>query len=156
MTSVPDWIELYRDESPTTKHPDSDAVLINTETGETSEIQLKATGYMSHIREHNSRYENVEVFATEEVARQSEQIHSSGISNEELETDVDEVFEGLREADDGVVAESMTVAGLITLARAVGVNLLQTKNVSQAGKEQLLKRGAISAATAGLVSVIVG
>lgn len=139
-----------------TNHPGSDAVLINTVTGETSEIQLKATSYMSHIREHNSRYENVEVFATEEVARQSEQIHSSGLSNDELETDVDEVFEGLREADDGVVSESMAVAALVTVARTVGVNLLQTKNVSQEDKEQLLKSGAISAATAGLVSVIVG
>ena len=98
----------------------------------------------------------MEVFATEEVARQSDQAQSSGISNEELETDVDEVFEGLREADDSVVAESMAVAALVTVARTVGVNLLQTKNVSQKSKEQLLKSGAISAATAGLVSVIVG
>ena len=55
-----------------------------------------------------------------------------------------------------MVAESMAVAGLIAVARAVSVNLLQTKNVSQEDKEQLLKSGAISAATAGLVSVIVG
>ena len=145
-------VELFDE----TNHPGSDAVLINTETGETSEIQLKATNYISYIEEHNNRYANVEVFATDEVAEISDEIHSSGITNAELNSDVDDVFSSLRSGDDGLVGESMAVASLMALARAVRVNLRNDKQLSKLEREDLLRGGISSAATAGLVSLMIG
>jgi len=50
----------------------------------------------------------------------------------------------------------MAVASLMALARAVRVNLRNDKQLSKLEREDLLRGGISSAATAGLVSLMIG
>jgi len=137
-----------------TNHAGSDIRIINTLTGDVKEVQLKATKYISYIREHNDKYENIEVFATEEVANMDASITSTGFSNTELNSDVSNVINGLNDFDDPSAFASMTVAGMVTLARNAKV-LLKGQEITQQEKENLIKEGAISAGVAGLVHLII-
>ena len=73
-------VELFEN----TNHAGADVRIINTETGDVAQVQLKATNYASYVREHNEKYENIDVLATSEVADKSPDWSSSGFSNEEL------------------------------------------------------------------------
>ncbi|MGH1454101.1 MAG: hypothetical protein ACRBBV_13115 [Paracoccaceae bacterium] len=136
-----------------TNHAGSDVRIINTVTDEVKEVQLKATKYVSYVREHNEKYENIEVFATEEVARTSGDLTSTGFSNSELNEDVGNVFEGLDDFDSPSALMSMSTAAMITLARNSRV-LLRGGGIPQAEKEKMVKDGAISAGVAGFVHLI--
>lgn len=48
-------------------HPGADVRLVNGKTGETVDIQLKATDSMASVREHQERYPDVEIHVTEEA-----------------------------------------------------------------------------------------
>jgi hypothetical protein len=136
-----------------TNHAGSDVRIINTVTDEVKEVQLKATKYASYVREHNEKYENIEVFATEEVAGTSGDLTSTGFSNSELNEDVGKVFEGLDDFDNPSALMSMSTAAMITLARNSRV-LLRGGGIPQAEKEKMVKDGAISAGVAGFVHLI--
>lgn len=142
-------VELFE----TTNHAGADIRIINTDTNEVKEVQLKATKYMQHIREHNEKYENIEIFATSEVATGNAELTSTGFSNEDLTEDVSSVFSDLDDFDDPNVIDSMTVAAMITLAKNAGV-LLKGEKVSNHEKENMIKDGAIAASVAGLVHLI--
>lgn len=75
-------------------HPGADVRLVNTRTGETVDIQLKATDSTTYLREHQGRYPDVEVHATEEVASSAD-VASSGFRNSELAGDVNATVEKL-------------------------------------------------------------
>lgn len=137
-----------------TNHAGSDVRIINTLTDEVKEVQLKATKYISYIREHNEKYENIAVFATEEVASVDSEITSTGFLNSELNEDVGHVFDGLDEFDDPGALASMSTAAMITLARNSRV-LLKGGSISQGEKEKLVKDGAIAAGIAGFVHLII-
>jgi len=137
-----------------TNHAGSDIRIINTDTDEVREVQLKATKYISYIREHNEKYENIEVFATEEVANTDPSLTSTGFTNAELNEDVSNVMEGLDDYDDPGALASMSIAAMVTLARNARV-LLKSGSISQNEKETLIKDGAISAGVAGFVHLII-
>jgi len=63
------------------------------------EIQLKATDSSSYITEHQEKYPDIEVVATEEVASKMNEVESSGFSNAEIESDVDETINALGATD---------------------------------------------------------
>ena len=142
-------VELFE----ATNHPGADVIITNVITGEVNEVQLKATNYLSLIREHNKKYESTDVFATEEVASTSADIESTGFTNEELTKDVDGVVENLGSSYDTGVVSSMAVAGMVVLARNIRV-LLKEDQLSQEEKQKLVTDGAVSAGVAGLVSLI--
>ena len=137
-----------------TNHAGSDVCIINTLTGDVKEVQLKATKYASYIREHNEKYEDIAVFATEEVASIDDEITSSGFSNAELNEDVATVFDGLNDYDDPSAFTSISIAAMVTLARNSRV-LLRGSSISQQEKEKLVKDGTIAASVAGFVHLII-
>lgn len=137
-----------------TNHAGSDVRIINTLTGEVKEVQLKATKYTSYIREHNEKYEDIAVFATDEVANIDDAITSSGFSNAELTEDVATVFDGLSDYDNPSAFTSISIAAMVTLARNSRV-LLRGGSFSQQEKEKLVKDGAIAASVAGFVHLII-
>lgn len=145
-------VELFE----ATNHPGADVRIINIETGEVREVQLKATDFMSYIRAHNDRYESVEVFATSEVADKSDSIQSTGMTNSELSGDVSNVVSGLGDTgESNAVMNSMALAGVVALARHTRV-LLKGGNMSAEERRKLLESSAVSAGAAGLVSLLLG
>jgi hypothetical protein len=68
-------VELFGD----TNHAGADVRIINVETGDVSEVQLKATNYAFYVREHNEKYENIDVLVTSEVAGSSPDWSSWGL-----------------------------------------------------------------------------
>ena len=145
-------VELFE----ATNNPGADVRIINTDTGEVREVQLKASNFMSYIRQHNDRYESVDVFATSEVADASDGVFSTGMSNSELTGDVSNVVSGLGDADESnEVINSMALAGVVALSRHTRV-LLKGGNMSAEDKRRLLESGAVSAGAAGLVSLLIG
>ena len=55
---------------------------------------------MLHVTEHSERYAHISVMATDEVAAQSDSIESTGISHADLDQDVGNVIDGMRDVDD--------------------------------------------------------
>ncbi len=138
-----------------TNHPGSDVIITNTITGEVREAQLKATDYLSYIKEHNQKYEDIAVFATDEVASTSEYITSTGVTNRELGENVHEVFEGLDGCGESGVASSMTIAAMISLARNVNV-LLRGGSMTTQDKTKVIQDGVVAAGVAGIFSLLIG
>ena len=138
-----------------TNHPGADVRITNLETGEVREVQLKATSYINAIKEHNRRYESIDVFATTEVASSASGVESSGLSNSELTEDVEKVLEDLDQYYEPSVLDSMGAAALVALARNVHVTL-KGKAMSDAERKGLIKDGTISAGTAGILTLLLG
>jgi len=136
-----------------TNHPGADVRIINLDTGEVREVQLKSTQYMQSIKEHNERYESIDVLATSEVADDMPDVYSSGFTNAEMSSDVQGVSDQLGHYYDPGVLDSMAVAGTVALARNIGV-LLKDGDTSADERQKLLKDGALSAAVAGLFSMV--
>ena len=67
---------------------------------------------MTYLREHQERYPDVEVHATEEVAS-SASVASSGFHNSELAGDVNATFEKLGD-DGGSVLEAGAASGILS------------------------------------------
>lgn len=136
-------------------HPGADVRITNLETGEVQEIQLKATDYMSAVREHNNRYESVDVFTTSEIAASADELSFSGFANQELTDDVETVFDELNDYADPSILAGMGTAGLVALARNVRVTL-KGRAMTDEERQKLIKDGAVSAGTAGLLSLLLG
>ena len=146
-------VELFEEYN----HPGADITLINTETGVEKVFQLKATDYLSYIKKHNEKYEDISVLATEEVAKLDPDIGTTGISNRELREEVSDVFDSLKSEDDDDfgVGSSMTVAAMITLARNVKV-ILKGSKMTNDEKSKLVQDGMIAAGVAGVISLLIG
>ena len=143
--------EIFED----TNHAGADVRIINTVTGDVREVQLKATDYLSYIQKHNEKYEDIEVFATSEVASESNAITSTEMSNTELNVDVQGVVDDLDRYTDSTVSSSMTVAAIIALAKNAKI-LLRGENMTKQEKENMVKDGTIAAGVAGVVSLLLG
>ncbi|WP_066172664.1 hypothetical protein [Bacillus marinisedimentorum] len=89
-----DTVEAYMFES--TNHPDYDVSLYDSETGETTDIQLKATDSEFYVQTAVDEVGADQVYVTEELAGKMG-LQSTGISNEELTRDVEEVVDNLME-----------------------------------------------------------
>lgn len=137
-----------------TNHPGADVRITNLQTGEVREVQLKATNYTHAVKEHNERYDAIDVFATSEVAERVPGAGSSGFSNAQMNTDVGSVTEVLDEYYDPGVLDSMAVAGTVALARNIGV-LIKGGDSSANERQKLVRDGALSAGVAGLFSLVI-
>lgn len=136
-------------------HEASDIQLIDTETGEVlEEIQLKATDYLSYIREHQRKYEDVPIYATSEIASKDDSIMDSGIANETLTRDVENVFDAIRGGQHAPlndlldsVAISMTVGCAVELKR-----IADGAPVDQRFRQSLIRQGAAAALVSTVLS----
>ncbi len=83
-----------------TNHKDTDVVLTNSDTGEIFEVQLKVTDSSSYVNDWIENHQNGEILITDELAEKMG-LETSGISNVELTTDVNEFVEKIIELDEG-------------------------------------------------------
>ena len=142
--------ELYE----LTNHPGADVRLINTETGEVTDIQLKATNSTSYVGEHGERYPDIDLRVTDEVAEKSAQYASSGFSNSSLSADVDGALDELTDHDpyvEGVAATS----GLLSAALNTKVTLQGKQSASKATRKTLEDIG-VAGASAAIIEILVG
>ena len=136
-----------------TNHAGADIKLINTETGEIQELQLKATSYAKYVEDHFEKYPDIGVLTTSEVSLEMGS-ESTGISNEQLSEDVDSVLDKIKPHQDVEIAESMVIAGLVTLAR--NVNVILTSDPKQEDKHTLLVQNGIKAGlVAGVAELVI-
>lgn len=80
-------------------HKNTDILLSNNNTGEISEIQLKATDSSSYVQDWIENNEDGEILITKELAEKMN-LETSGISNKELTTDVNQFVDKLIELDE--------------------------------------------------------
>ena len=144
-------VELFDE----TNHPGADVRIINTLTGDVRDVQLKASNYISYIEQHNERYADIPVMATDEVADEIDGVEGTGLSHEELSEDIENVLDELAASYDPSVLSSMSLAGMITLARNVKV-LLKGQEMSSEERSTLVVDGTRSAVVAGLVHTLIG
>jgi hypothetical protein len=143
-------VELFGD----TNHAGADVRIINVVTGDVSEVQLKATNYASYVREHNEKYQNIEVLTTSEVAEMSPDWSSSGFSNAELTGDTTLTLHKLGHSADADVIDSMVVAAMVTLT-ANAKSMLKGDALSTEAKQKIIQDGVVAASVAGLVQLII-
>ena len=77
-----------------TNHPDTDIQLVDEDTGEVWEVQLKATDNAAYVQDWIDRHPDGEILVTEEIANRLE-LETSGQSNQELTADVDQFVDEL-------------------------------------------------------------
>lgn len=142
-------VELFDD----TNHAGADVRVINIETGDISEIQLKATNYASYVREHNEKYENIDVLTTSEVATASPDWSSSDFSNESLTAETTSTLNKLDQDLDANIVDSMGVAAMVTLA-ANARSMLNGDALTTEAKQKIIQDGVVAASVAGLVQLI--
>ena len=143
-------VELFGD----TNHAGADVRIINVETGDVTEVQLKATNYASYVREHNERYENIDVLVTSEVAASSPEWSSSEFSNADLTADTSSALQKLDHGADADIVESMGVAAMVTLATNAKA-MLKGETLSRETKQKIIQDGVVAASVAGLVQLII-
>ena len=134
-------------------HPGADVRLVNARTGETVDIQLKATDSTTYLREHQGRYPDVEVHATEEVASSAD-VASSGFRNSELAGDVNATLEKLS-GNGGSVLEAGAASGIwsgVVNARAA----LRGERTGPAAVRRALEDMGIGVGSAALLELLVG
>lgn len=84
---------------PETNYPGVDVELVNPATGQTIDLQLKATDSLSYISQHTANYPDIAVVATSETASQSSQITDSGFTNESIQSDVEDFVSSVASED---------------------------------------------------------
>jgi len=143
-------VELFGD----TNHAGADIRIINTVTGDVSEVQLKATNYASYVRAHNERYEDIEVLTTSEVAEASPDWGSSEFSNAVLTEDTTSALQKLSHDADADILDSMGVAAMVSLTVNAKA-MLNGETLSTAAKQKIIQDGVVAASVAGLVQLII-
>lgn len=143
-------VELFGD----TNHAGADVRIINVATGDVSEVQLKATNYSSYVREHNEKYEDIEVLMTSEVAGSSPDWSSSEFSNADLTADTSSTLHKLGHGADADIVDSMGVAAMVTLA-ANARSMLKGDALSTEAKQKIIQDGVVAASVAGMVQLII-
>jgi len=95
-------------------HVGSDVILTNLETGDVTEIQLKATDSVGYVAEHIERYADIPVYVTSETASKlSDSVQSSGISNEDLAQEVEDSLQNASSEGVGSTIEDFVTDGVI-------------------------------------------
>lgn len=137
-----------------TNHPGADVRLINTLTDEVTDIQLKATNSSHYVGEHQERYPNIEVFATEEVSDRLSTVESSGFSNNELTSDVSGTLNKLTE-DSSYIESTVATSGLISAVINTKAVLDGKQSISSATRKTLEDLG-VAGASAAVIELLVG
>lgn len=140
-----------------TNHQGSDVMIKSKETDEIlEEYQLKATDNVSYVRAHQSRYENIDVKATSEVAERIEGVETSNFSNVEMTLKVDGTFEDL--ANNTISDRAINSAEISGLATAglEAINILTGKSdMADSGKRVVSTAVSASVAT-GITAFLFG
>lgn len=84
---------------PDTNHADYDVQLIDTETGDTWDVQLKATDYEDYVKDAIENIGDQNIIVTDEIAEKLN-LMTSGISNQQLEMDVKDFVDQMESYDD--------------------------------------------------------
>lgn len=100
-----------------TNHPGTDVQFIDTSTGASWEVQLKATDSSSYAHDWIDQHPDGEILVTSELADQTG-LHSSGFSNAELTHDVDQFVDKMIE-DDETIWDHFPIISAITLANII-------------------------------------
>lgn len=79
-------------------HQNTDILLTDNNTGDITEIQLKATDSSSYVQDWIENHPDGEILITEELAKKMN-LETSGLSNEELTTDVHDFVDKLIEIE---------------------------------------------------------
>jgi hypothetical protein len=95
----------------------------------------------------------VGAFATTDISFADPRDASSGLSNKERTENLETVVEEPDPCYDSDVLDSMSVAGLIALGRNVRLTL-KGREMSDVERHRLIKGGAISESTAGLLALL--
>lgn len=140
-----------------TNHLGYDVELVDAETGEVlRRIQLKATDNKHAVDEHNELYPEIEVMATEELAKLLDHVEGSGFTNADLARNTDEV---LSNVVDNTVSdrafESAEVVGLVAAGREAIAVLQGQAEVADATKKTLAAATQAAAAT-GITAFLFG
>ncbi len=138
-----------------TNHQGSDVKIISKDRGEVlDEYQLKATDSVSYVKEHQSRYSNIEVKATSEVSDNMEGVGTSQFSNAQLTQTVDGTFEDLagNTVSDRMI-ESAEIAGLAAAGLETIKALTDGADAGEAGK-RIAGTVVSAAATTGITAFL--
>ena len=135
-------------------HPGADVRLVNRTTGEMIDVQLKATDSSSYVREHQERYPDVEMHATEEAASSAHGVASSGFSNAALAREVDGALAKIDE-DKSEAIEAGAASGLLSgIANARAA--LRGERTGPAALRRTLEDLGIGAGSAALLEILLG
>lgn len=128
-----------------TNNPGTDVLIKDRASGDVlSELQLKATDSVRYVREHQSKYPDMEVRVTTEVSEDLENVASSEISNEAL---TQQVNANLNDLSNNTIYNQMTEsAGLIGLISAGKEAIVVLQGRKSPGESA---RSVVEAATAG-------
>jgi len=118
-----------------TNHPTYDVQLINQETGQIEEIQLKATDSSSYVRSWMEEHGD-NIVVTDEVAEQMG-LEGVGISNNELEVRVEDFVEKLKELDENTLEYVLGSLGAVSLGLSLLLLFRQYRN-NEISKDQFL------------------
>ena len=97
-----------------TNYPTYDVQLVNEETGEVAEIQLKATSSSSYVKSWMDEHGD-NIVVTDEVAQELG-LEGVGISNQELEVRVEDFIDKIQEVEEESLLPILGNIGTISLA----------------------------------------
>lgn len=140
-----------------TNHAGADIVFRDINNGEiVKEVQLKATDSTSYVSQHISRYPDIDVMATSEVAEKMSGVESTGFSNAELTDAVNRQFDQVSDlSTQAQIGDAAAVSGLLSAALRASEVISGKKKLGKAGKDALLDIG-ISTSTTALVAFLFG
>lgn len=135
--------------------PGWDLQIFNEDGSVAEALQLKATSSLSYIKEAFEKYPDIDILATEEVSHLNPEIINSGISNEELTTQMEEPLQNVLDSPLEDFAE-MAVPGLplmmITLSE--GRKVFVGKQSMEIGFRNFVDRGVTSGLAMGSVYAV--
>jgi len=160
------WTEQYNNAHSDTRaeligqinHPGSDVRIFDVHTGEmVDEYQLKATGSVSSVNEHQERYPDIKAVVTDEVAQRVEGVEPSGNLNADLTKATEENLAALSHGNASIVGERVIEASELAACIAAGQELLEMlegrREFPEATKEAIKKTATAAAATAVAASL---
>jgi len=138
--------ELYE----ATNHPGADVRIVDTKTGEVvAEYQLKATDSVAYVEEHQVRYTEIEIIATDEVANRMEGVEASDNLNSDLTASTEGGINALADNTLGDRAlEGAELAATIATGQELVKMLQGEKEFPDAIKETITKSGTAGATMA--------
>src|SRR5687767_250523 len=93
-----DGDSVYASYFDATNHPGTDVQLIDSITGETWAVQLKATDSTAYVTDWIDEHPGVGILVTDEIAQRMH-LPTSGMSNHELTTDVESLVDRMISSD---------------------------------------------------------
>jgi hypothetical protein len=145
------YAEVYKD----TNHAGGDVLIKDIRTNEViNEVQLKSTDSLSYVTEHTSKYPDIDVLATSEVANKMEGVGSSGFSNEEITNTVKKQFENISDLSTvEQLGDAVVISGLLSAALKTSDVMSGKKDFDKVSKEVFVDV-AIATSTTALVSLL--